>query len=137
MILQLSKVDQESVKFGPSDPIFITRILQKYMNTWGHPWKILFLISQLFRNPKFQKRNESPAFFCDFTIRDQRQLVSPSVSVKTSKTRWWNLSKSWTCVNLLKMQVIFNNKHMFKRVFSMFPDPYNLGVFSFLVFLVL
>ena len=41
MILKTSK---KSTKYGPSDPVFITKILQKIQEQlWEHPWEILFL----------------------------------------------------------------------------------------------
>ena len=43
MFLELSKIDQKSTKYGPSDPVFITKTLQKIQEKlWEHPWTILF-----------------------------------------------------------------------------------------------
>ena len=38
----ISGTSKKSTKSGLSDPVFITKILQKYKKLWGHLWTMLF-----------------------------------------------------------------------------------------------
>ena len=122
--LELPKIDQKSINYGPSDPVFITKILQTNQEKYGTIWEKYFShlnILEIQTFPTVWHHRAPSVWDLCFRFLDQKQLVSPSVFNKNLKIRWWNLSKSWLFVDNPKTKWNLPNQTYFWKRTDYFP----------------